>query len=1058
MPLMLDFDSTASLPANYIQDEIHTITGPSSRYWVLSGGCFFTKDLVLRRVSDNAVLRPGIDYKALHYVASAGEETGKEVCSIIWVNDPATTGDVKNTYRAVGGQYSATTDALETVLTTLATMSFEEVAWSQVVGAPSQYPPTPHGHNIADWYGLGGLITKLEELRQAALQGDIATIQMIYQYIDNAIDALAASAGALTSEMVESLIASAITAHKSTNGEHSKTSIGLPNVPNWSALLDADATAANAAGKATHFISAAQVLSLIQDRVTRAWLGVDNLPNYPVASDAETNSGTAANRLQTVAGVSSQVASMSKIGTTSASAASALGQQFLASFNDANPPTDAATGGVLGIVQQVYKVQKGTAVTASTPRVQLALIMGGTNARGLWTREHNGTSFSAWAPAAGINSLDFNPTASDTEAWAGSSTTKIPSVAQSTIIARKQLRHNGSQTNVDLDVTLEPVLVCTSNKGPTGVTTQTWKVTTVLEATTATAANATNMPRVQTAEGITLRGTWVRRFNGTSWSKWKRNGGTMANNLYANINHALVSRFMCGAGGGGTDMRLGPWDSNMGIAVFFSRHYSGDTTDENMVMVTPGGYVNGPHAEGWLKSNAYTLSSWAVRPGSMAGTQYLRSVAIASAGAIESAANHWVSRASVFKVWGDIVASNYVAGNTTNYRSAITSVDNNTDEISTPSVNTHLRLAGRYSFAAISARRSMRTNPGGFELNVDDTIDGLNRKAMCSMVIVATDMVGSSVPRFMLSTLDSDTGAATRFGMSALRYGSSNIDLTGFTPAVAAAGANLNDSSFMSTTTAVSLPVPGAKQYFVGCDSTGGLGNATNSGVHAIVTTTAPAAGVAGEGGICFLCPVYDSTNNLFMTYYITTNIILNNGEKLMGMCSWDGFGSYAGTRRHFHHTAVITNLGRIIVHAVPSDIYTDTPSSYLVADFQIDDIEVDGSSVSIGGSPGAYGLGAMSIGYAGGIFWIRGKTSSVSTTNPYEVAVPWTPSMGTPMTGVMTMRELPDADDVNIYANPPPSWVNCRSVLPMADRTVFFNEMGVRMGRINYTDVSFLD
>lgn len=550
MPLMLDFDPTAQLPANFIQNESHVIVGSTTRYWVPSAGCFFTKGLVLRRVSDNYLLKPGIDYKALHFVSTAAEETGKEVCAIIFVHNENITGDIQQSYHAVGGQYSATVDALEDLLDNLAASTGEQVAWGQIVGAPAQYPPTPHSHNIADWYGLGGLLTKLEELRQAALQGDIATIQMIYQYIDNVVSAAVGSMAGLDVSAVTTIVNNALGVHRTENNAHSKAQVGLGSVPNWAPLSDSDATVVGATGKTTNVMNPAQILSLIENRVTKTWLGLENTVNFGVATNAAVDTGTAVNALITPAGTQRAISNIARTGASPTALASVtLLPFFSARFNDVNPPTDAASGGIIGMGIQFFQNEKGDVISSSTLRTQVVFISGGALAKGLWTRTHNGTSWSAFTPGGSLLSSGLSPsagydTATDAQALTGTATNLLMTPKAGRLSAFNALRFTGDITTANPNTTLDPVIISKTADCPTGAVGVTagheFIINTTFNPALITELNTVNTVRTQFAYGRNVDGVWRRHFNGTSWTAWIIQGTDELERRWANtaIQHA----------------------------------------------------------------------------------------------------------------------------------------------------------------------------------------------------------------------------------------------------------------------------------------------------------------------------------------------------------------------------------------------------------------------------------------------------------------------------------------------------------------------------------------
>ncbi len=241
MALTLPLDLGMVHPeTNRVIDEPHEITTQASRFFVPQGGPFFALGLQLKDSANN-LLRPGIDYLALHLDFDATKATGKEVDSIIYVKNTAIAGTVKLSCHYVGGEYSATTDALEQILSDLVVGGGDQFVWGNVLNKPVQYPPVAHQHHIRNLFGTDEMVTVLEGIRKAILEGDGGTLNAIFQYLDQKHQQHVDSLPGVYA--TQAAVQAALSMHVSATNAHPKSAVGLGNVDNYSTVTQAEAQA-----------------------------------------------------------------------------------------------------------------------------------------------------------------------------------------------------------------------------------------------------------------------------------------------------------------------------------------------------------------------------------------------------------------------------------------------------------------------------------------------------------------------------------------------------------------------------------------------------------------------------------------------------------------------------------------------------------------------------------------------------------------------------------------------------------------------------------------------
>lgn len=241
MALTLPLDLAMASPAtNRVVDEPHLIDTAESRFFVPQGGPFFALGIELKIGA--TLLMPGVHYQILHMYEEATLASGKEVDAIVYIKDTPLTplgSTVLLTCHYVGGEYSATTDALQQILDNLTLPDAETLGWGSVLNKPVQYPPTAHMHHIRNLFGTDEMVTVLEGVRQAILQGDSGTINALYQYIDAKVQSLNAQVSSTHATL--QAIQDAIATHQSASNAHPKSTVGLGNVDNFATASITDA-------------------------------------------------------------------------------------------------------------------------------------------------------------------------------------------------------------------------------------------------------------------------------------------------------------------------------------------------------------------------------------------------------------------------------------------------------------------------------------------------------------------------------------------------------------------------------------------------------------------------------------------------------------------------------------------------------------------------------------------------------------------------------------------------------------------------------------------------
>ena len=305
--IQLPLDVTGTAPGNRVTGEVHDVGASGNRAIVPNHGPFYTRNLVVRAGNNPTPLTPDTHYRAVQLFAEATLEFGAEICALIVITDETLGNVFSIEYQALGGDYSASVDAIIQMIDALE-IDERSVRWGQIIGKPAAFPSAPHLHDLGDVYGFEFIVAALESVRQAILTGDAASHEEIYQYID-----------ARDQELLNSIngFLSSLNGHiGNTNNPHNtnKGHVGLGLVQNYPVATTPEAQSGTLN---TVYMTALRVREAIDARVgdqltdhidnlnnphqvTKLQVGLGNVDDYATATQLEAEAGTTSNKFLTV--------------------------------------------------------------------------------------------------------------------------------------------------------------------------------------------------------------------------------------------------------------------------------------------------------------------------------------------------------------------------------------------------------------------------------------------------------------------------------------------------------------------------------------------------------------------------------------------------------------------------------------------------------------------------------------------------------------------------------------------------------------------------------------
>lgn len=180
----LDLRGTSEL--NRAADEKHSIRSEPDRIFVPQLGPFYKDSMIVVDVQTGRTLVEKEDYRLLHMVSAATDESNKEVDCVVYILNK-TISDVLITYQAVGGVYAEGSMALLEILERFKAAKLPPIYWVNILDKPDTFPVTPHRHTIYDLEALEGLISALTRVYDQMNGRDIPKFQTLYDNLDEAI-------------------------------------------------------------------------------------------------------------------------------------------------------------------------------------------------------------------------------------------------------------------------------------------------------------------------------------------------------------------------------------------------------------------------------------------------------------------------------------------------------------------------------------------------------------------------------------------------------------------------------------------------------------------------------------------------------------------------------------------------------------------------------------------------------------------------------------------------------------------------------------------------------
>ena len=299
-PIIIKYplDLTGSASSNAIVNELHTVPRNNSRGFALDYGPFYSESLVITRPSTGEILKPHIDYIALHQYQEATLIAGQEICAAVLIINETIAEELSVSYQVVGGGFSSSVSVIQELVEALE-LDNRAVAWGDIIGKLEAFPAAPHYHDLDDFYGFEYMVSALDRIEAAILHGDYYDHELLRQRIAN----LRAELLQAIDDQAESQtlhLGDFANPHKVT-----KAQVGLGNVANFGTATNADGAAGTsttlfmtpAAVFAAIIVKAGSMLEGHTSRVdnphntTKAQVGLGNVQNYGVASSADVSAG-----------------------------------------------------------------------------------------------------------------------------------------------------------------------------------------------------------------------------------------------------------------------------------------------------------------------------------------------------------------------------------------------------------------------------------------------------------------------------------------------------------------------------------------------------------------------------------------------------------------------------------------------------------------------------------------------------------------------------------------------------------------------------------------------
>lgn len=180
------FDKTGKATTNYVPAETHSVDHELNRAWAPNGGAFYGDSLVMRNADTGAKLYLGKDYILLYPDTENTAKLGLPIYSLISVTNKAVV-NISYDYQVVGGDISFSIPAIVKLLDD-SLQDNRVVMWDNIWGKPVTFQPAPHLHDAStELVGMEYMVLALEELSRVINQGDVASHDVLYDYINRVL-------------------------------------------------------------------------------------------------------------------------------------------------------------------------------------------------------------------------------------------------------------------------------------------------------------------------------------------------------------------------------------------------------------------------------------------------------------------------------------------------------------------------------------------------------------------------------------------------------------------------------------------------------------------------------------------------------------------------------------------------------------------------------------------------------------------------------------------------------------------------------------------------------
>lgn len=176
---LYDFDPNGTNPANLIPNELQTLQTPGidDFYFIIPHAApFFVDSLVLKNAA-GVPYKEGEDYLVGHQFVEAEDSIGRPIAGSIRFLKRSIVGQVRITYRTLGGQWGFNDNA---ILAELASKQYNPLirAWGMIDVLPATFPPLPHDQSLDSFVGSDELkegLDAIADILEATAAGSSAS-------------------------------------------------------------------------------------------------------------------------------------------------------------------------------------------------------------------------------------------------------------------------------------------------------------------------------------------------------------------------------------------------------------------------------------------------------------------------------------------------------------------------------------------------------------------------------------------------------------------------------------------------------------------------------------------------------------------------------------------------------------------------------------------------------------------------------------------------------------------------------------------------------------------